>query len=254
MTDTTTATRTGRCACGAEVTRPAGEGKFAAFIDRMPFVCAACQAKAEESDQERERDFEHDAQVRRRQQRRVLSGIPDRLADLRLEQLDPCREVFAAQEWLRRAADDEHKHRRGLVLTGNVGVGKTHLAAAAAGTLLDIQPLRWLTGPLLLARLGTGMGTPERHEILSVLLGRKAIVLDDLDKARASDYGAEQVFAAIDTRVTEGVPLLITTNLDLAELAERWPQPYGEAIASRLVGFCEVVHMQGPDRRMEAAA
>lgn len=252
MTDTaSTATRTGQCACGAEVTRPAGEGKFAAFIDRMPFVCAACIEQAEAMDQERERDFEHDQRIRREQARRVQSGIPDLLADLRLDQLADSREVFEARDWLRRAADPDSAKRRGLLLTGPVGVGKTHLAAAAAGSLLEHRPVRWLTGPLLLARLGTGIGTREHDDIIGLLLGRTALVVDDLDKVRATEYGAEQIFTAVDSRVTEGVPLLVTTNLELDELAERWPDPFGEAIASRLAGYCERVHMDGPDRRME---
>lgn len=250
QTTTTTEMRSGVCECGTPVMRPAGDGAWAAFIDRMPFVCAACQARAEEHDREHADEFERDARIRRHQRRIAASGIPDRYAGLRLDQT-ASRGGDLAREWVRSATDD-NATRRGLVLTGPVGVGKTHLAAAAAGSLLDHRPVRWLTGPLLLARLGTGLGTREHDDMIRVLLGRTPMVLDDLDKARATEYAAEQVFTAVDSRVSENVPLLVTTNLELRELADRWPSPYGEAVVSRLAGFCVVVRMSGPDRRMAA--
>jgi DNA replication protein DnaC len=53
---------------------------------------------------------------------------------------------------------------------------------------------------------------------------------------------------------TAGAPLFVTTNLALSELAARFPQPYDEAIASRLAGYCRVLRVEGSDRRLERAA
>jgi DNA replication protein DnaC len=146
-------------------------------------------------------------------------------------------------------ASGEEKH---VVLTGEFGVGKTTAAAVAAVRRLELgRNLWWRTAPYLLSQLGSGLGTQGREQALGVLSGGRALVLDDLDKVRPTDYGAEQVFIAIDRRLTEGVPLLITSNLTPAEMADRWPEPYGPAIASRLGGECRVVQMQGDDRRFQ---
>jgi DNA replication protein DnaC len=76
------------------------------------------------------------------------------------------------------------------------------------------------------------------------------MVLDDIDKGRPTEYGAEQIFLAVDQRVTHGSSLLVTTNLGLDELRDRWPETYGPAIVSRLVGHCELVRIDGEDRRI----
>lgn len=158
----------------------------------------------------------------------------------------------------RRAAEAARSWARGelagLVLTGSVGVGKTRIAATAAWAHLDRAPLHWLSAPLLFARLGTGFGSRQRDEALEVLTSTTALVMDDLDKVRPTEYAAEQVFLAIDNRINEGATLLATTNLTLSGLAEKFPEPFGEAIASRLAGHCETFALHGVDRRLEEAA
>jgi DNA replication protein DnaC len=76
------------------------------------------------------------------------------------------------------------------------------------------------------------------------------LVLDDLDKTRPTPVAAEQLFLAIDHRIENRVPLAVTTNLSLAEIATRYEQPFGEAIASRLAGYCARHTITGVDRRM----
>src|SRR6185312_5160454 len=134
--------------------------------------------------------------------------------------------------------------------TGDIGRGKTMLAGVACWQRLQSKRVLWTSAPLLFARLGTGLGTEQREWALNVLGGRTALVIDDLDKARPTEYGAEQVFLAIDQRVEHDAPLLVTTNLSPGQLAEKWPEPYGPAIASRLVGYCRVVRVEGSDRRL----
>lgn len=85
------------------------------------------------------------------------------------------------------------------------------------------------------------------------MIGTEALVLDDLDKARRSEYASEQLLCAIDKRITAGAPLLVTTNLMPSQLADRFPG-YGPMIVSRLRGYCETFLVEGPDRRLERFA
>lgn len=181
---------------------------------------------------------------------RLKSGIPAELRDWTFERVGASirPEVLnAAKAW----ADGKS---RGLLLSGPAGVGKTTISAAAANGLLDSAPVRWLSVPVMFARLGLAFGDDERTEILRVLVSTTPIVLDDIDKVRASEYAAEQLFLAIDTRVQAGAPLLVTTNLLLSELADRYPEPYGETIVSRLIGKCDCFAIKGDDRRLEVVA
>jgi hypothetical protein len=101
----------------------------------------------------------------------------------------------------------------------------------------------------LLGLVWDDIDTAGREDVIDVLIGGHALVLDDLDKSRPSEYAAEQLFAAIDTRLTEGVQLLVTTNLGTRELQTKWPEPYGDAITSRLASG-EAYSVGGHDRRL----
>lgn len=242
------ATVSGTCACGAEVTRPAaksGHGWIDTLTERVPFMCDDCV--------EREHQWRADqeALVRRREQERLAerrfaaAGLPARYGGVELDQLDQrgCEDAFAAaRRWATGDLD-------GLLLTGSYGTGKSTIAAGALRLLLRQRAGHWLPVPVLLARLGASFGKG-RDGVLDVLTGRGALVLDDIDKARPTDYAAEQLFLAVDTALAEGRPLLVTTNLVLGELAERYPAPCGEALVSRLVGYCHAIHVGGPDRRL----
>ena len=179
------------------------------------------------------------------ERRRRASGIPAQLRGLSWERVagGTRPNVLAAAK--RLAAGEE----RGLLLSGAVGVGKTWLAAAAAWELLEREPLSWFFVPDLFNRLGRSFEDASRDDTLDRLGGSAALVLDDLDKARPTDYAAEQLLCAIDNRVTAGAPLIVTTNLDLNALADRFA--FGHAIVDRLVGHCEAFALLGQSRRIE---
>jgi DNA replication protein DnaC len=232
--------------CGAAVDRDVSavpEGSWRDMLLRIEVRCEACAAAVE-----LERQAEDDARAerdRRAQFDRRLreSGLPQR-HHMRLEQLDhPDALIDAAGRWARDGG--------GLLATGQVGRGKTTIAGSAAYEALKRRAVIWTSAPLLFARLGSGFDSEQRRWALDTLANRRALVLDDIDKARPTEYAAEQVFLAVDQRVEHQVPLLVTSNLSPGELAGRWPAPYGEAIASRLVGYCQVLRVDGNDRRLK---
>lgn len=134
----------------------------------------------------------------------------------------------------------------GLCLTGTVGVTKTWLAAAAAWERLQNHPLQWVSVARMMSQLRSGFGSEAKKQADRILTGKGSIVLDDLDKANATDFGREVVFCAIDGRMDEGASILITTNKALSQIASL----YGAPVASRLAGYCQIVEMTGADRRL----
>lgn len=242
-------TTTDACAggCGREVTRELAQGgRFAHVLNRLPLLCNDCEARqAVELEAEQTQRAARQLAIERRG-RHAHSGLPPALAHVDLDRLDAAgceTAIDMARSWAAREIC-------GLLLTGPFGTGKTTIAAGALRHLLERDAGRWVSAPELMAKLGAGFGTEQREWALDLLTARRALVLDDLDKTRPSEYGAEQIFLAVDNAVTRGQRLLVTTNLTVSGLATKWPEPYGEAIASRLAGYCTAISVTGRDRRL----
>lgn len=135
-----------------------------------------------------------------------------------------------------------------LVLSGRAGVGKT----CAALCLLDhAGGLYFTAGGLADAAIQASKGTlrtPGGGSVgpaaLWAEIGSTAlVVLDELGaRERVSDWHYEQVKRLLDDR--EGKPLIVVTNLKLAEVT----QLYDDRVASRLSAGT-VVGVDGPDQR-----
>lgn len=163
------------------------------------------------------------------------SGLPEALWNLDWPDNPP---AFAARSWA-------EGNRPGLVLTGGVGVGKTHLAGCAAYRMLRDRGVTWLSVAALMTRLRASFDDEGRARAIHTIQGSGPLVLDDLDKAKPTDFALEILFAAIDQRIVHGTPLLVTTNLPLDHLADKM----GDPIASRLAGL-KPIEMRGTDRRL----
>jgi DNA replication protein DnaC len=244
---------TGVCQCGREVEREQLEGRFAALAQQLPFYCPECSAALEE--QWAAEDAEEQRRHDRERFERKTQCLPPALRKHRLSELDiegRANAMVAANRWSKGEL-------RGLGLIGDVGLGKTTIAAAAVRDYiarnLDRPTPRWIGTTQALTHLARSFGASERERVLEALTSRDLpLALDDLDKSRPSASAAEVIFQAIDSCITHERPLLVTTNLMPAQLATNWPSPHGEAIASRLVGYCELHRISGRDRRLKGPA
>lgn len=208
----------------------------AALAKREP-RCTSCFERNETRIETEERKSVREA-------RRSRCGLPNRLRGEFIERLPakPGQQsaVEAATRWAKS------KDAGGLMLTGETGVGKTRIAAAACWTRLERFPCAYASVARAMAKLGGSFTDEGRAEAVRMFSGNDAVVLDDLDKTRPSEYGMEQLFAAVDTREQAGAPLLVTTNLSPSEIGER----YGDPLMSRLVGYCRSVRVDGDDWRV----
>lgn len=212
-------------------------------------VCDECGFEAGLPAREASPAVRQRMQAQQVEQWRQTSGIPTALRGLTWDDVGGHPPAVLAAAVAFAAGETS-----GVLLTGAVGVGKTWLAAVAAWARIEHGQVRWFSTPTLFARLGLSFADDARDEAVEALIGLTGLVLDDLDKCRPSEYAAEQLFCAIDNRVTAGAPLLVTTNLGLGAIAEKFPAPYGEAIASRLAGHCAAFALEGRDRRLDRLA
>ena len=136
--------------------------------------------------------------------------------------------------------------RESAYLYGDCGAGKTHAACCAVRLWLEeTWPSRALFGTArsLLEKIkGDGW-------TVDVLKVPGLLVIDDLGAQRDTDWAVEQLEEAIDWRVANARPTIVTSNLRVGELAARIGGTQGRRMASRLATF-ERIQVTGPDRRI----
>src|SRR5580692_6361720 len=156
---------------------------------------------------------------------------------------------------------------KGLLFTGAIGVGKTHLAVGVLRRLVQERGVRGLFCDYreLLKNIqnsyNTQVNTTEL-ELLKPVFAAEVLVLDDLGAQKPSEWMWDTVALILNTRYNNKQSTLITTNYpDLpagageksdAERAAREPtlgDRIGERMRSRLSEMCVQVKMDGKDFR-----
>jgi DNA replication protein DnaC len=212
-------------------------------------LCEECVDREDRETMDRELG-ERAAEMRAR--RIEGSGVPTRWQAVTFDRVerDELRApaVDAAIKWA------EAEKPAGLLLWGAVGRGKTVIAAAAAMGRLHRRRLRWLSVAQLLTDLRGGFDSPSYQAALRRIDPAStdaALVLDDLDKVPATAHQLQPLYVAINGWLERPLPLLVTMNRSPDELAAWAGESFGDALASRLCGYCEVVEVKGRDRRVD---
>lgn len=142
-------------------------------------------------------------------------------------------------EWA--AAD----HPTNMVMLGPVGVGKTHAATAAVRQHFGGgASLEWVPVGEMLDRLD--WRRQDSHLYLEHLMTVDLLLVDDLGTERANEWTGERLYSIVNRRWLDQRPVVATTNLEPADLAE----VLGERTYSRLVGGALMLRIAGADRRM----
>lgn len=188
---------------------------------------------------------------RRQQYRAWVDSIPPviRRNDPKLDDL-PEGVRNSLRSWV--AGDDDDWC---LTLHGPSGSGKTHAAYAAArqwyyNACIDpeanaSEPSFWVLHELLeVARQESRQDEPGSIERLRT--DERLVIVDELTSERVTEFALETVYALIYRRHLHQLPTIITTNLDLSEIAAA----YSDRISSRLSDGL-VVGMHGKDRRLK---
>ncbi len=129
-----------------------------------------------------------------------------------------------------------------LFLYGNTGLGKTMLSTCIANALIrTTHSVVYVTATELVNKLNTFDEDVESSPLLECDL----LIIDDLGTEYLSDVSASKLFYCLNERLLRGRSCVISTNLDLANIQDR----YSERIFSRIVSSYKVIKLYGEDLR-----
>lgn len=196
------------------------------------------------------------------EQRRELARLTDGSQTFETFRLDYYPERFDRQasasprEVMRRNFDLCRRYAQGfvpgignLLMTGGTGLGKTFLSACIANQVTDRGfSCCYESAPQLFSILEKDRFSPteESRRAAENLFKCDLLIIDDLGTEMPSNFVTAAFYNLLNQRLLEGKCMLISTNLNAEELAER----YSPQIASRLGGEFKMLPFIGEDIRV----
>lgn len=139
-----------------------------------------------------------------------------------------------------------------LLFKGATGLGKTHLSLAIAGEVIakgyGVLYGSAQTFAVALERQRFDQPDPDSPtDANSQLMACDLLILDDLGTEFPSQYVNAALYHVVNSRLLSGKPTIISTNLSMKELEDR----YSERFASRIAGFYGKMEFIGQDVRIQ---
>jgi DNA replication protein DnaC len=182
----------------------------------------------------------------------------------------PFRSLASAHMASLRFVDEFPLESAGLLLTGPVGCGKTHLAVGIAKELILQKASACLFYDYreLLKEIQNSYNASVQAtemEVLRPVFEAQVLVLDELGAAKPTEWVWDTVSHILNTRYNDKRTTIITTNYkDLppagvepegrtvrAAREETLGDRIGERMRSRLHEMCRIVRVEGEDFRMK---
>src|SRR6056297_1571638 len=180
---------------------------------------------------------QEDEQIRQQ----VESSVPDLLSGAELEDYNP---LNPSQKRARELSDrflktEAYKTGKGLVLTGDYGVGKTYLAVSIYKALIRKGIQAVFTRP---KKHGSIQALEEYYETLQK---PTVLIYDDLGTEIKREIIIDFLYTLVDRRMESNKSLIATTNLT-KEALRHW---LGKRIFSRLIYKNYILEVNGEDYR-----
>lgn len=157
----------------------------------------------------------------------------------------------------------DEAEERGLVLVGEAGVGKTHLAVSILSELIQRYRVDgvFVDFTELIHRIQSTFDPSSReskHHVLDPVTEAEVLVLDELGAQKPTAWVREILYLVINARYTRRLPTIFTTNFSLGAGAESGrgavalEERIGGPLVSRLHEMAYILSLSTQDFRRDA--
>lgn len=148
------------------------------------------------------------------------------------------------------AKDLISKKKKSIIISGNIGSGKTHLAMAIANELIKkgikVQYMDYRK--YIIAIKQNMLDGDFYNQEINRMTYSDVLVIDDLFKGKITDSDINIIYEIVNTRYLDRAPVVITTEKSINQLLA-----IDEAIGSRLIEMSRgyVIHSYGENMRLK---
>lgn len=191
------------------------------------------------------------------QQRYVHSDVPRPLYNLSLDNLKPLDQY---QELLYKIFDDIARgiRKKGVLLIGDYGVGKTYFACALANTLVS---LGYRVAFIKTNSFATDMSTllvndsASYEKKVNEIKDCDYVIFDDIGTEKVTDFSRDRLlYNILDHRMENKLTTIFTSNFDLVNLQKHFTisgyvDSNAERLCNRISSLADEYALQGDSKR-----
>lgn len=153
-------------------------------------------------------------------------------------------------EYTRTYAENFTLQSENILMSGDTGMGKTHLSLAIANAVIRKGfNVLYDSAVNLLWNIEREHYNYERStDVLDTVLDADLLIIDDLGTETDTKFNISMVYNIINTRIVKNKPTIISTNItDFKTIAKT----YGGKVSSRMATLYKNLHFCGKDVRLQ---
>ncbi len=157
----------------------------------------------------------------------------------------PREYMEASVDFLKSYSENFNKNSGSFFFTGGTGLGKTHLSLAVMNKVTERgYSVFYGSADNIIKQMEKERFGRSNGDIEEEIENADLLIIDDLGTEFRTAFSETAVYQIINNAILNSKPMIISSNLSITELEER----YGQRVVSRLNSF-EVINFIGTDIR-----